>query len=73
MGDFPGLVLSVGRDGTDIVAITLIDPVDSGSECNHLWLLKKSLSFKNKLRLGDRKCLPHPRRSLIGHPNAISF
>src|SRR5579863_7035690 len=37
------------------------------------WLLKKSLFFKDDPKLGDRKCLGDPRKSFIGHPDAISF
>src|SRR5450759_5244757 len=27
----------------------------------------------NRLKLGDRKCLPDPRRSFIAHPDAFYF
>jgi hypothetical protein len=35
--------------------------------------LKKSLSPKNGLKFGDRKCLPASRKSLVSHPDAIWF
>ena len=43
------------------------------SECNRLWLLKNSLSVSNSQKLGDGKCLPAWRKSLISHPDANQF
>src|ERR1035438_9086935 len=43
------------------------------SECNRLWLLKNSLFAPNGQIWGDRKCLPNPRRSIVGLPDAILF
>src|SRR5450631_628387 len=37
------------------------------------WLLKNFLLASKRQNLGDRKCLGDPRKSLIGHPDAISF
>jgi hypothetical protein len=35
--------------------------------------LKNSFLASKRQNLGDRKCLGDPRKSLIGHPDAISF
>jgi hypothetical protein len=35
--------------------------------------VEKVVFFKNRLKLGDRKCLPDPRRSFIAHPDAFYF
>ena len=35
--------------------------------------VEKVAFFKNRLKLGDRKCLPDPRRSFIAHPDAFYF
>jgi hypothetical protein len=43
------------------------------NECNRLWVLKNSLYVPNSQNLGDRKCLPDPRKSILGHPDAILF
>jgi len=42
-------------------------------ERNRLWLLKNSFFVSNRQNLGDRKCLPDPRRSIVGLPDAILF
>jgi len=36
-------------------------------------VLKNSLFVSNKQNWGDRKCLPDPRRSIVGPPDAILF
>src|ERR1035441_9264262 len=43
------------------------------NECNRLWLLKNSRFAPNRQNWGDRKCLPNPRRSIVGLPDAILF
>jgi hypothetical protein len=43
------------------------------SKCNRLWLLKNSLFAPNGRIWGDRKCLPNPRRSIVGLPDEILF
>jgi hypothetical protein len=35
--------------------------------------VEKVVFFKNRLKLGDRKCLPDPRRSFIAHPDGFDF
>jgi hypothetical protein len=35
--------------------------------------VEKVVFFKNRLKLGDRKCLPDPRRSFIAQPDAFYF
>jgi hypothetical protein len=37
------------------------------------WLLKNSFSAQTASKSGDRKCLPGPRKSLVGHPGAMNF
>jgi hypothetical protein len=37
------------------------------------WLLKNSLFVSNSQNRGDRKCLPDPRKSIVGLPDAILF
>lgn len=44
-----------------------------GFERYREWLLKNSLFVSNSQKLGDRKCLPNPRRSIVGPPDAILF
>jgi hypothetical protein len=36
-------------------------------------LLKDSIFVPNSQNLGDRKCLGDPRKSIVGHPDAILF
>src|ERR1039457_2661029 len=36
------------------------------NECNRLWLLKNSLFVSNSQNWGDRKCLPDPRKLIVG-------
>src|ERR1017187_6458865 len=38
-----------------------------------LWVLKNSPFVPNSQNWGDRKCLPDPRRSIVGLPDAIFF
>src|ERR1022692_5038476 len=45
----------------------------AGNCCNQAWVLKNSLFVPNRQNLGDRKCLPNPRRSIVGLPDAILF
>src|ERR1035441_9111894 len=42
-------------------------------ECKRLWVLKNSLLVPNSRKWGDRKCLPKPRKSFVGLPNAKFF
>jgi hypothetical protein len=42
----------------------------SASMCKRLWVLKKSLSAENAVKIGDLKCIPDQRKSFIGHPDA---
>ena len=35
--------------------------------------VEKVVFFTNGLKSGDRKCLPDPRKSLVGHPGAMNF
>ena len=46
---------------------------DQGSECNRLWLLKKSRLVQKLPKLGDQKCIRRWRKSFIGHPSASSL
>src|ERR1039457_4556491 len=45
----------------------------AGNCCNQAWVLKNSLFVPNRQNLGDRKCLPNPRRSIVGLPDEILF
>jgi CheY-like chemotaxis protein len=48
-------------------------PVIVLTACKQAWLLKNSLFALNRQNWGDRKCLPNPRRSIVGLPDAILF
>jgi hypothetical protein len=38
------------------------------------WVPVEKVSFlKKRRKMGDRKCLGDPRKSLLGHPGAILF
>jgi len=43
------------------------------NERYRLWVLKKSIFLKTNEDLGDIRCLGKPRKSFVGHPNAILF
>jgi len=38
-----------------------------------LWLLKNSFRGQKVPKLGDQKCIPRSRKSIVGHPGASSF
>src|SRR5208283_2471452 len=48
-------------------------PSGGGFERYRLWVLKNSPSASNSQNLGDAKCLPASRTSLISHPDANQF
>src|SRR5260370_30164924 len=56
-----------------LISSTIVTLIDRGSECKSLWVLKNSLFVPNSQNWGDRKCLPDPRRSIVGLPDAILF
>jgi hypothetical protein len=35
--------------------------------------VEKVVFFTNGLKFGDKKCLPGPKKSLVGHPSATNF
>jgi len=41
--------------------------------CNIAWLLKNSFRGQKVPKLGDQKCIPRSRKSIVGHPGASSF
>src|ERR1035441_1659383 len=47
--------------------------IETSKCCYQAWLLKNSLFAPNGQIWGDRKCLPNPRRSIVGLPDAILF
>ena len=65
--------LASGRGVAFFLTSLFIELIDRGSECKRLWLLKNSLFVSNGQNWGDRKCLPNPRRSIVGLPDAILF
>src|SRR5260370_15202773 len=56
-----------------LISSTIVTLIDRGSECKSLWVLKNSLFVPNSQNWGDRKCLGDPRKSIVGHPDAILF
>ncbi len=38
--------------------------------CEGEWLLKKSLSGKSAVKIGELKCIPEQRKSFVEHPDA---
>ena len=47
--------------------------MSDGYDSNHTGRTVRGSNSTKQPKVGDRKCLPKPRNSLAGHPDAILF